>query len=280
VTGANPDDSGAFTDTATLPVGAVMYAVSPDLHAYVTAGRGFETPTLNEIAYRPNGATGLNFDLRPSRSDSAEIGLKGHAGHWGDWRAALFSVRTKDEIVTLSNVAGRSTYQNVGATRRDGVELSWQARPLPDWQLAAAYTFLDATYDRAFLTCTAAPCPVPDVLVPSGNELPGVARHSLDATIDWTPFAGLHAGVEGRYLSGVPVNDENSDYAPGYFVADLHAGWTKTMGAWTLSAFAAIDDIADRKYIGSVIVNDGNGRYFEPAPGRTWFAGVSATAAF
>ena len=118
------------------------------------------------------------------------------------------------------------------------------------------------------------------VLVPSGNHLPGIARHSLDATVDWVPFAGLHAGVEGRYLSGVLVNDVNSDYAPGYFVAALHAGWTKTIGAWTLSAFARVDDIADRKYIGSVIVNDGNGRYFEPAPGRTWFAGVSATAAF
>jgi iron complex outermembrane receptor protein len=280
VMGTNPDDSGASTDTATLPVAAVLYAISPALHAYATAGRGFETPTLNEIAYRPNGETGLNFDLRPSHSDNAEVGLKGRAGAWGEWRAAVFDIRTKDEIVTLSNVGGRSTYQNVGATKRQGVELSWQARPLPDWQLQAAYTFLDATYDTSFLTCTSTPCQAPNVTVPSGSHLPGVARHALNAMADWSPFDGLHAGLEGRYLSAVPVNDINSDYAPGFFVADVHAGWTKTLGAWTLTATARIDDIADKKYIGSVIVNEGNGRYFEPAPGRTWFAGLSATAAF
>jgi iron complex outermembrane receptor protein len=47
-----------------------------------------------------------------------------------------------------------------------------------------------------------------------------------------------------------------------------------------LNAFVRGDNLADRRYAGSVIVNEGNGRYFEPAPGRTWLAGASATFAF
>ena len=192
----------------------------------------------------------------------------------------MFQTRTHDDIVTLTNIGGRSTYQNVGATRRQGVELSWQAQPFTSWHVQAAYTYLDARYRTTFLTCTTSPCPSPNVTVPEGNRLPGIARHSLDGALDWTPVAGVRAGVEARYLSGVYVNDINSDAAPGFIVADLHAGWTHTVGAWTFSTFARLDNVTDKRYIGSVIVNEGNGRYFEPAPGRSWFAGASLAASF
>lgn len=78
----------------------------------------------------------------------------------------------------------------------------------------------------------------------------------------------------------MPVDDRNSDRAPGYFVTGIHAGYTMPVGRWTLNAFARIDNLFDRRYAGSVIVNDGNGRYFEPAAGRNAFAGVSLSYAF
>ena len=96
-----------------------MFAATPALHFYVTAGRGFETPTLNELAYRPNGQTGLNLALGAATSDSYEAGVKTR-NDWGDVNVALFETRTSNEIATLSNVGGRSTYQNVGSTRRRG----------------------------------------------------------------------------------------------------------------------------------------------------------------
>ena len=40
--------------------------------------------------------------------------------------------------------------------------------------------------------------------------------------------------------------------------------------------FAGVSNLADRRYIGSVIVNDGNGRYFEPGAGRAFTLGVEA----
>jgi iron complex outermembrane receptor protein len=280
ITAKNPDDSGAADYAATLPVLGVLYAVTPGVHVYVTAGKGFETPTLNELAYRPNGETGLNFDLKPARSGNVELGVKGQSADWGEWTAAIFDVHTEDEIVTLSNVGGRSTYQNVAATRRKGAELSWDVPVYADWRLGAAYTFLDARYSDAFMSCTATPCTAPNVPIAADNRIPGIPRHLLDATLDWAPPQGWRVGVEGRYVSSVYVNDTNSDAAPGYIVASAHAGFTRTFGAWTLTGFARVDNFTDKRFIGSVIVNEGNSRYFEPAPGRTWFGGVSAAYRF
>jgi iron complex outermembrane receptor protein len=123
IVGANGDDSGSVQYAATLPAIAAMFAVTPRMHAYAAYGRGFETPTLNELAYRPGGAPGLNFALRPSTSNHFELGLKGREAERVEWNAALFDTHTLNEIVVLTNTGGRSTFRNAGSTRRRGVEL-------------------------------------------------------------------------------------------------------------------------------------------------------------
>jgi len=280
VVGPNPDDSGDARYAATLPVAGVLWAVRPDVHLYATDGRGFETPTLNELAYRPSGLTGLNFDLRPARSTSVETGVKLRSDALGDFTAAVFSTRTTDEIVTLSNVGGRSTYQNVAATRRRGLELRWN-RELPhDFALQLAYTLLDARYAGAFESCTTTPCTTPSTAIAAGNRIPGIARNAAFASLAWAPPQGWHAAMEARALSRSWVNDTNSDAASGFVVASLSGGYVRTVGAWQWNGFARVDNVANRRYVGSVIVNEGNGRYFEPSPGRTLFAGASGSIRF
>ena len=280
VTGANPDDSGRASYSATLPVLGVLYALRPDVHLYATAGRGFETPTLNEIAYRPDGHTGLAFDLKPAHSNNVELGLKTKSDDWGALDLAVFGARTRDEIVTLSNTGGRSTYQNVASTRRRGLELQW-LRQLPhDFEAKLAYTLLDARYGGAFLACTTTPCATPATPVAAGNRLPGVARHALFSALAWQPPQGWRAGIEARASSRVPVNDTNTDAAASFATANLWAGYLLPAGAWRWSAYGRVDNVTGRRYVGSVIVNEGNGRYFEPAPGRTFFAGLSGSYRF
>ncbi|WP_425342754.1 TonB-dependent receptor family protein [Piscinibacter koreensis] len=280
VAGTNPDDSGGVNYSATLPVLGLMFKATDNVHLYATAGRGFETPTLNELAYRANGQTGLNLDLDPARSNNLEVGVKTRAAAWGQFGLALFQTRTKDEIVTLSNVGGRSTFQNAGSTRRRGIEAAWSQDFANDLRAQVAYTWLDARYRDAFATCTGSPCNTPNLTIPSGNRIPGVARQSLYAALGWAPVQGWRAGIEARALGGVFVNDANSDAARRYVTANVNVGYVAKLGPWDLAAFGRVDNVFDKRYIGSVIVNEGNARYFEPAPGRIWTAGLTGSLRF
>jgi len=282
VAGINGDDSGSVRYGATLPAAGLMFAWSPQVHLYGAWGRGFETPTFNELAYRPDGSAGLNFALQPARSSNLELGIKGRSPRGADWRAewsaALFQVSTTNEIVTRTNSGGRSSFQNAGATRRRGLELAWGAELASAWRVQLAQTWLDARYADAFTSCGGTACA--PLLVPAGNRIPGTARSVSAAEIVWQPERGWRAGAEWRRSSAVPVNDANSDAAPSSTVVALHAGYVFNLKGWTLAATARIDNLLDRRYAGSVIVNEGNGRFFEPAPGRTHALKLTGSYAF
>ena len=276
IVGTNRDDSGNARYSKTLPVASLRYQATPDLALYGSVGRGFETPTLNELSYRSGGASGLNFALRPSVNDSIELGAKARIAG-GLLTAAVFQTRTRDEIVTDTNVGGRATFQNAGRTRRNGFELGWQHETANHWRTQLAYTWLDATYRDAF--CSPSPCAAANT-VAAGNRIPGIARQSLFASLGWVPPEGWRAGVEMRALGRIQANDVNSASAPGYAVAALYAGYLKKWERWEFNAFARVDNLFDRRYVGSVIVNESNARYYEPAPGRNWTVGLSGAYRF
>jgi iron complex outermembrane receptor protein len=277
----NGDDSGSARYEATTPVLGIVYRINERLNVYAAAGKGFETPTFNELSYRPGGAPGLNFDLKPAESRQYEVGVKAELAP--DWRvnAALFQARTSDEIAVLSNTGGRSTFQNVGESRRRGFEAAIAGRWAQAWSTYVALTYLDATYTSPFLTCVGAPCPAPNTLVAAGNRIPGIPRVSAYAEVAWRhrPW-GLEAALEARHLGKIAVDDRNTDFAAASTVFNLRLSLAQVRDRWTFREFVRVDNLADRNYVGSVIVNEGNGRFFEPAPGRTWLVGVSAAYAF
>lgn len=176
----------------------------------------------------------------------------------------MFRVSTHDEIVSAGSSGGRATFRNAGRTRRDGVELAGR-RPCPPWARATGLR-LDARYrdDSAGG-------------IRAGNRIPGIARQSAYAALGWAPPQGWQAGIEARYLSRLYADDANDAAAPGYVVAALSAGYVKRLGDWDLSAYARVDNLFDRRYAGSVIVNESNGRYYEPAPGRSVGMGLGVT---
>ncbi len=280
ITAGNPNDSGHIQYSATLPVFGLMFAANEQLHAYVTAGRGFETPTLNELAYSPSGKTGLNLTLQPARSNNVEVGFKARLASDLRINTAMFETRTKNEIVTLSNQGGRSTFINAGETRRRGLEFSLEQNWSHNWRSSMAYTWLDATYSTPFRTCTATPCATPTTLIVSGSRIPGVARKVLYGELAWEPPLGWRSALELRAASRIAVNDLNSDAASGYATTNVSLGYVTALAGWNINTYGRVDNIFDRKYAGSVIVNEGNGRYFEPAQGRNFLIGASAAYAF
>jgi len=91
---------------------------------------------------------------------------------------------------------------------------------------------------------------------------------------------GLETALEGRYIGRLPVNDTNSDFAPAATIFSVRASLVQKVNRWTFREFLRLDNLFDRNYVGSVIVNEGNRRFFEPAPGRTWLLGANAVYAF
>lgn len=278
----NGDDSGGTRYQATNPVLGLTFHLSDSSNLYATVGRGFETPTLNELAYRPSGGSGLNLGLQAATSRQWELGIKSLVAPGWRLNAAYFDAETANEIVVQTNAGGRTTFQNAGRTQRRGLELSLHGALSSSVQLSLTATSLEAVYADGFKTCTAAPCSTPNVTVNPGNRIPGIPRTSLYAELSWRKpqWSGFEAALEWRHVSRVYVDDRNTDSAPAYSVANLRLAWAQPMGAWVLKEFLRIDNLTDRRYAGSVIVNEANARFFEPAPGRNWLLGVSASYKF
>lgn len=267
---SNGDDSGAKSFSAVNPVAGLAFKPTQSMTTYVSYGRGFETPTLNELAYRLDPLTGqavagVNVDLRPSRSNNIELGVKNLWTPKVRSTLALFTIQTRDEIVVASNSGGRSTFKNATRTRRDGVEaeLAWQ--PTARIALLASASAINARYDEAFSE--------PTGTVADGNKIPGVpARTAYLEARYRNPIADV--SLEGRAQSKIYVNNINSDQASAYAIASVALARTFQVGNSKPRVFARVDNIFDRQYVGSVIVMEGNGRYFEPALGRTWLLGL------
>jgi iron complex outermembrane receptor protein len=281
IVGTNRDDSGSKDFTATLPVVGVRWQWSPSVQAFASIGKGYEIPTLNEVAYRSGGISGFNTELNAARSTSAELGLRGRADQMR-WSATAFDIRTDDEIVVQNNTGGRTTFQNAGRTLRQGLELAgeWRAGPVT---LTTAYTWMRANYQDAFLTCTTSGCPnaTPQVQVPQGNQIPGLPKQQLFAQAAWdTGWMGSRVTLDARHVGRVMVNDLNTDEAAAHTLFNLGMQFKQERGDWTLKEFVRLDNLSDQKHAGSVIVNDGNGRFFEPGAGRKLLLGLEAQRRF
>ena len=273
VNAINPDDSGSAGYRKTTPVVGLVFHASDAWNVYATYGEGFETPTFAELAYRPQGP-GLNLDLRAAESRALEIGAKARVGAHR-LNAAAFAIDTDDEIVTDAATGGRTTFRNAGATRRRGVELAWDGDFGNGLVAHAALSYLRAEFADAFTTGA------PPVEVAAGTRLPGVAERTAYAELAWTPptQSWLTLAIEGQHVGSIAVNDRNSDFAPAYTVANLRLVAQREMGSVRVSGFVRVNNLADRNYVGSVIVGDTNGRFFEPAPGRNVYVGASVALA-
>ncbi len=265
VSGALPLSGTQYS--ATNPVAGLSYSVTENLSTYAAFGRGFETPTLNELAYRSiNGSLpGLNFGLQPARSNDYEVGVKSRGANFRT-DAALFLIRTVDELGVLQAAGGRTIYQNIGATQRTGGELGVTADLPGNFETRIAYSYLRAVVADSYC---AGPTPcAPANVIPAGNYLPAIAQNIFYAGLTWRyPATGFMATAETLVRSRIYADDRNTGYAGGYWTENLRAGFEQTRRSWQTSEYVRIENAFNKAYIGSVIVNDANSRFYEPAPG-------------
>ncbi len=260
----NPDDSGAMRHAFTSPAAGLLFEPGDGIELYLNAGRGFESPSASELAYRPDGGSGLNDTLRPARSDSFETGFRLRRGEHR-FGLAGFDSRTRDELVVATNQGGRSTYRNAARTTRRGWELSAEGPLGHRWRYALAWTALDARHGDET----------------AGRRLPGTAQQAGWAELRWMPAVDTTLFVSANGSSRIAADDANETWAPGQATIDLGIERRWRAGALPWMAGLRLDNVLDRARIGSVIVNASGGGYFEPAPGRglMFVFGIGSAAA-
>jgi iron complex outermembrane receptor protein len=271
VTGSNSDGSGNVTYSAFNPVLGATYHATDTLNIYANYGRGFETPTLAEVAYidGSNGSTtpdtAFNPNVKASYSQHYELGLKWLPSRSHRFDATLFQTETKDEIVVSQNASGRISYKNASGTTRTGLELSSYNLLSNHWRGNVALSWIDAVYAN-------------------GNKLPGIPQHFLFSELVWSSQAapapkvrtlGTTAGVEMISAGRLYAKDDNTASADGYTVLNLKASHAWQVGKGRVTTYARVDNVTDQKYVGSVIVNQSSNQFFEPAPGVNYTVGLS-----
>ncbi|USX14190.1 TonB-dependent receptor [Oxalobacteraceae bacterium OTU3CAMAD1] len=266
---SNGNDSGSLEYSHTTPVLGVLYRVSPMLNVYASAARGFETPTLNELFYSGTGG-GFNFGLQPAKSTHLEAGIKSKLDERTSINAAVFQVRTTDEVVVDSSGGGRTSYRNASKTLRQGLEVSLDSSWRYGLSTRVALTSLRAIYDQSYGA------------VLEGSRLPGVPNANAYAEVAWKDSGDRYgAALEAIASSKIYADDGNVDQpAPGYGILNARVSAKQQWRGWRFKQFVRLNNLLDKNYVGSVIVGDTNKRYYEAAPQRNWLVGASAQYQF
>ena len=252
---------------------AVLKEIDKNISIYGSVSRGFSPPTVSEVL-RSDGLFGTN--LQPEEGMDYEAGIKGTLFHnkiFFDISAFFFDL--KNTIVQRIDTNGVYYYVNAGSVKQKGVEAY------------ASYRFIDAPHDFINSAKVFTSYALHDFHYGSfkqvnddfsKNKLPGSAPNVVVAGLDITSKAGCYLNVTYNYTDRIALNDANLAYAPSYNLLGGRLGYKKVFKR-KISAeiFAGADNLFDVKYSLGNDINAAAGRYYNVAPGRNYYAGISLT---
>lgn len=274
IAGANPDDSGDRLMRALS--GSLGIAVNPSasLTVYGNVASSFETPTTTELANSPSGAGGFNAGLKPQHAWNVEVGARGSPDRRFNYSTALFQAEVRDALIPYEIAAPRFFYRNAGSTRHQGLEVGADLSVLPGLSLGAAWTYSNYRFREYSFTDTAG------LHALGGRPLAGIPESWLHLTFRAGPtaFAGFWAEVQPTYSSGYLVSDVATTRTSPWWSTNVRAGWDGSAASVRVAPFIGINNVFNHQYVGSVVINAARGRYYEPAPGRNVYLGMSVGA--
>lgn len=253
-----------------LPRVALLKKIGDRLSVFGSLSYGYSPPTTDEI--RPSTAT-FNTTLKPERGVNYEIGARGNLlQNVVSFDVTAFSFGLRETIVGRRTADGADFFTNSGRTAQRGIESRLTFQPdilpsifLPDTKLWLSYTYNDFRFRDYVQNAT-------DF---SGNWLTGVAPHVAVAGLDLNTRIGAYANFTYNFTDRIPLNDANTAFAPGYRLLTARIGFRKDIRQFGFNVFGGVDNALDETYsLGNDLNAIGN-RFFNPAPGRNFYGGVS-----
>ncbi|MCA8829387.1 TonB-dependent receptor family protein [Hymenobacter pini] len=260
---------------------ALLREFGPELTVYGSLSTGFSPPTEEEI--RPSDGS-INRGLQAERGTSYEVGLRGAVWHERlRYDVALYDQRQRQTITTRTTDQGTQLFANAGNTRQRGLEAAlsgylWrQMKAIPDMPETVVtngpglWYFVSYAYNHyRFGSYQSGGQDF------SGNRLTGTAPHTLTAGLDVAAPLGFYLKPTVNHQARIYLNDANTEAAPGYWTFGTRGGWRHSFGGFSLDVFGGGENLTDRQYSLGNDLNAFGGRYFQPAPGRNWYAGLQA----
>jgi iron complex outermembrane recepter protein len=275
ITASNPDDSGDRLMRALSGSLGIAFNPSSAVTVYGNIGSSFETPTTTELANSPSGAGGFNTGLQPQQAWNYEIGARGAAeGGRLAYSVAAFQADVRDALIPYEIAAPRFYYRNAGSTRHRGLELGGSVALLSGVSVNVAWTYADYRFRQYSFTDTAG------THVLDGRALTGIPRHWFHTIVRLQPalFRGAWVEVQQSYSSGYLVSDVLQTRTSSWWATNVRAGWEGTVSRVRLAPFLGINNAFNRLYVSSVVINAARDRFYEPAPGRNVYVGLSVGA--
>ncbi|MEP7280218.1 MAG: TonB-dependent receptor [Bacteroidota bacterium] len=249
---------------------AVSKKITGNAWLYASVAKGFSPPAIAEVL--PPSRT-INTNL------NAETGINYEAGIKSNWlgnrlyaEVNAFYFHLQDAIVQRQEINAANYYVNAGQTKQKGIEaqLAYQLFSVSHLvfqpsRLWVSYTYNDFRYANFKQLST-------DF---SGNQMPSVARNTLSAGLDLAFRAGFYANINYYYSDPIPMNDANTDRASSYNLLGTRVGYKKMFAAVEVNIFAGADNLFDMNYSLGNDINAAGGRYYNAAPGRNYYGGLS-----
>jgi iron complex outermembrane receptor protein len=261
------DDSGDRSMSALSGNIGASWAFDQRFVPYVNLSTSFETPTTTELVNQPDGSGGFNTELGPQRAVNYEIGARGEAAERVTYSVALFLGRVTDAIVQQEEVGGRAFFRNAQKTHNDGAEFGLSVSPVTGLTFNGAYTYARYRFVEES-----------EGTGLDGNRLPGVPEHFWRLGLRTGLSRGLYLDADHTLTSSVASDDANTPEGVvdswGAGVTNLRVGWDGDVGSLRLSPFVGVNNLWDRRYVGSVTLNGLFGRVLEPAPRRVVYFGT------
>jgi iron complex outermembrane receptor protein len=263
--------SGQRDFTELSPMAGLLWEANPAVNLYANVSSSFDPPATTELA-NPDGPTGFNQNLEAQTATNYELGVKGLAA--GRWRyeLALFHIDVRDAIVPFElEGSGQSFFENAGSSTHDGVETSLSLRLARGLTATVTYTWSDFTFDEFSGV---------DGETFDGNRIPGVPEHLFNFDLSWTSDKGLFASWDALYVGEFYADNANRVRTDDYFVSNLRGGYRFVGGDWEITPFVGVNNLFDEAYMANVRLNASFGRYWEPAPERNVYGGLTVSLGF
>lgn len=243
----------------------LSYRLFPQHTVYANVGTAFESPSFTEFYDPTDPDVGFEPGLDPQKALNFEVGVKGFLGDNARYEITAFTVETRDEILQVSEDSDTpDQFENVGRTRRNGIEAGIEYFFTRRFSASGAYTWSDFRFRTNQGDVTE-----------RGKRLPGLPRHAFFGELAWREPGGVYAIADTLLVSHVFGDNANDERVAGYGVVNARIGRTQQVGAVEFETFIAVNNILNNEYIENVRVNAGS-NFLEPAPERNTFAGVRA----